>query len=341
MAGVTLKTIALQAGVSYAAVSQVLSNPANTRFPAATRKRILAAAHKLNYRPNRFALALKGQATNLFSMVLPWNCPELMDAAERGARDANYQLMVEFTPSPVGGAEAKAIGTALDWHVDGLIWMPYGGAKDYSETIAAIAASSTKVVLLHHGLEDLDGADIVRAETTTSTVAMVTHLSEQGYRQIACLSEQLDFAPDRRRFSLIKSTAAQLGVPCETFVMPPGEFKEKMTAYLRESKMPVAMICNGNWFAVDLIELADALGISSPEQLGIVAIGDFPIGGRLRVGTLTRPRLTAIQEPLGAMAGAAVDLLVSRLQEKIPEVPVERLFSETLVVRDSTMRRVR
>lgn len=341
MAKITLKMIAEQSGVSYAAVSQVLSNPNHSRFSHDTRERILNVAKKLNYRPNRFAMALKGQSTNLFSMVLPWNCPELMDSAERGAREAGYQLMVEFTPSPVDGAEAKAINTALDWNVDGLIWMPYGGTRDYSDTIGALRASSVKVVFLHHGLDELDGAETVMAETVKSTVYTVEHLVEQGYKRIVCLSDQLDFAPDQKRFSLIRQTANELGIPSQTTIIAPSDFKKEMSSYLRAHQEPVAMICNGNWFAVDLIELSEELDIDCPQRLGIVAIGDYPVGGRIRVGTMTRPQLTAIQEPLDLMASAAIDVLVSRVKGEVSEIQTEILFPEKLVIRESTLRLAR
>src|SRR3954467_12132369 len=48
--GVTMKSIAAQAGVTQATVSMSLAN--NPRIPAVTRERIQAIARKLNYQPN-------------------------------------------------------------------------------------------------------------------------------------------------------------------------------------------------------------------------------------------------------------------------------------------------
>src|ERR1044071_1669298 len=54
--GVTMKSIALQAGVTQATVSLSLAN--NPRIPAATRERIQAIARKLNYHPNPYISTL-------------------------------------------------------------------------------------------------------------------------------------------------------------------------------------------------------------------------------------------------------------------------------------------
>jgi len=53
---VTMKTIAVQAGVTQATVSMCLAN--NPRIPAATRERIRAIAERLGYRPNPYVSAL-------------------------------------------------------------------------------------------------------------------------------------------------------------------------------------------------------------------------------------------------------------------------------------------
>ena len=62
---VTMKDIAMLAGVSRPAVSAVLSGAASTiRVSAAKRERILKIARELNYVPNNAARSLSGGRTN-------------------------------------------------------------------------------------------------------------------------------------------------------------------------------------------------------------------------------------------------------------------------------------
>ena len=61
---VTLRTLASHLGLSLTTVSVVVSDaPAAQAIPLATRKRILAAASELHYRPNYFARSLRKQSS--------------------------------------------------------------------------------------------------------------------------------------------------------------------------------------------------------------------------------------------------------------------------------------
>src|SRR5438445_13301177 len=61
---VTLKSVAAHVGLSPGTVSSVLNDaPSAKHIPKATRERIIAAARKLDYRPNFFARSLRKQRT--------------------------------------------------------------------------------------------------------------------------------------------------------------------------------------------------------------------------------------------------------------------------------------
>src|SRR4029077_5074342 len=67
---VTLKTIADYLGLTPGTVSAALNNSAAARsIPDRTKKRILAAAKDLNYRPNYFARSLRLQRTYTIGVI--------------------------------------------------------------------------------------------------------------------------------------------------------------------------------------------------------------------------------------------------------------------------------
>ncbi len=68
MTKVTLKDIADQVGISQQTVSKVL-NKRNFTVSTATKRKILATARKLNYRPNLFAQSLKTGRTNMIGVA--------------------------------------------------------------------------------------------------------------------------------------------------------------------------------------------------------------------------------------------------------------------------------
>src|SRR5579871_1609529 len=67
---VTLKTVAERLGLTPGTISAALNNSAAARsIPERTKKRILAAAKDLNYRPNYFARSLRLQRTYTIGVI--------------------------------------------------------------------------------------------------------------------------------------------------------------------------------------------------------------------------------------------------------------------------------
>jgi LacI family transcriptional regulator len=66
---VTLKDIALRAGVTSATVSMVINNKPN--ISEATRKKVLKIAAELHYYPNAIARGLATRRTNAVGVIVP------------------------------------------------------------------------------------------------------------------------------------------------------------------------------------------------------------------------------------------------------------------------------
>src|SRR6202167_5361113 len=67
---VTLKSVAEHVGLTPGTVSAVLNNSAAARsVPERTKKRVLAAARELNYRPNSLARSLRVQRTCTIGLI--------------------------------------------------------------------------------------------------------------------------------------------------------------------------------------------------------------------------------------------------------------------------------
>jgi LacI family transcriptional regulator len=69
---VSLKVLSAHLGLSIAAISRVLSGaPAASSIPKETQDRILAAAARLNYRPNLFARSLRNRRSQTIGVLVP------------------------------------------------------------------------------------------------------------------------------------------------------------------------------------------------------------------------------------------------------------------------------
>ncbi len=335
---VTIKTIAEKAGLSCGSVSQVLANPQHPRFPPETRKKIIQVADELNYRPNRFAIGLRRQKVNLIVLVVPWNCPELVDSIETKVREVDFQLMISQTPLPIKGAEEKALMAALDWQPDGIIWMPSTADSEYKNIIQHIKAWHGKVVLLHHKLKSLPDMDVVRPEAITSVRRAVEHIASQGYRKIVYVSLPQIVQLDRIRLNTLEQTAKQYNIDFDRIKIDSNEETKQYQKYLSQITQPTAFICQGDWHAIEILEVAEQLKLNCPDEIGIISIGDFLLGNRIRICEVARPRITAIREPFNAIAETTVRLLIDRIVEQI-EVPAQNIeVAEELIIRQSTLK---
>jgi LacI family transcriptional regulator len=96
----TQEDVAKLAGVSQAAVSQVL-NRNDFAIPEETRKRILGAMDQLGYVPNKFAQSLRTQKTYTIASIIPDITNPFYPAFQRGiqsvANQHNYDLIVYDT----------------------------------------------------------------------------------------------------------------------------------------------------------------------------------------------------------------------------------------------------
>ena len=92
---VTLKSVAAHVGLSPGTVSAVLNDaPSSKHIPKATRERIIAAARKLDYRPNFFAQTLRRQRTYTLGVIAheigDGYSSSIIAGIEDAARQKNY-----------------------------------------------------------------------------------------------------------------------------------------------------------------------------------------------------------------------------------------------------------
>ncbi len=337
---VTIKTIAEKAGVSIGAVSQILATPDHPRFSAETKKRIMKIVKELNYRPNRFAVGLRRQQVHLIVLIVPWNCPELVDTIERTARMKNYQVMISQTPEPAEDVEIKALQSALDWQPDGIIWLPYGEAENYEDIIPQIRSWGGKIVFLHHGLSNLDDMDIVKPEGVKVIRQAIEHLFEQGYEKVVHVGVPSTFELDRIRINAVKLSAQEFGLEFDRIEIDTTNERAQFHKYLSSLGKPTGFICQGDWYAVEILELTEEIsGLNCPNDVGIVSIGDFLLGNRLRICQITRPKISAVQEPFRDISEKAVELLMGRLKGTLTLSPQYIEVPERFVIRQSTLRK--
>src|SRR6188768_3013554 len=128
---VTMKDVALHAGVSRTAVSLVLNGRQSVALADETRARVLAAAAELGYRPNAGARALASKRSDWYGLVTeivtaPFAVNIIKGAQDQAWLDRKFLLIAPSDQAdavgPNQGLEDAAVEKLLEQRVEGLLY---------------------------------------------------------------------------------------------------------------------------------------------------------------------------------------------------------------------------
>lgn len=122
----TSKDVAKLAGVSQTTVSFVLNNTPGISLSDETRRKVLDAAHELNYIPNSFAKGLKTSRSKLLGVFLPTLSnpfyQKLLQYIENYTAELSYNIMLCCTYRSAE-REKSYLDLCVEHQVDGIIYL--------------------------------------------------------------------------------------------------------------------------------------------------------------------------------------------------------------------------
>lgn len=339
---VTMKEIARHCGLSGGAVSQVLRNPENPRFSPETRKLILEAAAKLDYRQNPLSRALRTSKTNLLGLMLPWNEPEVMDCVERVASENGYKILIQFTAQPRSGIELEALRSFLDWNVDGILWEPsFMTEDDFLPLLDTIRREGPPLVMLERRQPGVD-FPLVSTDYRPALEECVRHLRDQGFCKVVFvgMNDRSGILDDKARDIAELARNYGLEFAHRKIDTERGSLKEQAAAIVGDPANGNSCFLCYSWLISDFVDAAEELNRRIPEELGLVMMIDLLIGGRLRVSNLLRPKITAIRVNSSELAELAVNRLLALIRKEPARQSGALLRnSAELVIQQSTSRK--
>ncbi|MBA8813245.1 LacI family DNA-binding transcriptional regulator [Frigoribacterium faeni] len=296
----TLADVAILAGVSKATASRVLSRP--ELVSPDTAARVLAAARKLGFVPNRAARQLARGRSGVVAVVVPtldnaFFTP-IIAGAQAAAGRADLQLTVAVHPlAEVGELVAFE---RLSHQVDGFIVVAPRGADD----VVRLAIGHKPTVLVDR---EVTGASSVVADTATAFGALVSRFVEQGHERIAYLGGPDGSWQNRQRTAAVVAAAGGLA---ELTVL--GPYPSTFEAGVRAS---ADVLASG---ATAVVPYATAIGLG----LMYVLRGDEHRGRSL---TVSSERM--VVDALGLVGVPAIDVDGEHLGRVAAERLIEAIAS--------------
>jgi DNA-binding LacI/PurR family transcriptional regulator len=338
---VNLRMLAEHLELSQTTVSLVLNNsPSAKSIPEETRKRVIEAAERLNYRPNYFARSLR-QSRSMSVGVLAPDLSEgyftrVMSGVVQELTAAHYFF---FTACHDWNRELieKYPRMLVERAVDGFLLLNTAADQIHVPVpVVAISAHSrvenvTNIVLDHH-------AAVEQA---------LRHLYDLGHRRVAFMRGPKAIPDSEFRWEAIQQVAREMGLKIDPALviridasgwsmktgyhpMAPEIGFKPMQALLEKTRDFTAIFCFNDIAAIGAIRALKDAGLSVPGDVSVVGFDD------ILSAAYATPSLTTVRQPLLEMGKRGAEVLLERIANREQEYPAEIVMAPELVVREST-----
>ena len=332
---ITIKELALRAGVSHSTVSRALNNhPALSR---GTVERIQQLANELHYVPSHSARSLKTNRSYMLGVIVhriadPFYS-EVLGGIQNLAHRFNYSMFVSAFESDVE-RQVSLIQGVFGRQADALI---IGDSFFTSEHVSELGIHVPTVFIHNRATEILPHS--IYHDDVNATRQLTRHLLDLGHRRIAFGgNERGGLLHQQRRAGVVAELKdAGLKLPGTYDLLAPngqmssGEVLAKQLLSLPDR--PTAIICFNDMLAIGVMQTLQQANIRVPEDISVAGFDNIPLA------EFTYPALTTYCQPsweLGQMAARVVlNLLGENVNEPLASEPVITLQGH-LIVRRST-----
>ena len=331
---VTIDEVAQHARVSPMTVSRVINGHTGVR--EANRERVRRSVKELGYRPNAAASALA--AAQSTSIALIYTNPssnylrELLVGALRGSARAAAQLTIAAWDGldPRGRRDAAR---QLANSVSGVILPP--PLCESKVIVSEFVKAGVPVVAIASG-EFSSTISCVRIDDHRASHDMVAHLIAHGHSRIGYIKGDPNQTASAHRWQGYRDALTEAGITYDDKLVQPGHFTyrsglEAAERLLALRNPPTAIFASNDDMASAVVSVAHRRGLDVPRDLSVVGFDDTS------AATMVWPELTTIHQPIAAMAGAAIDILLRQLRNapRSTRVVVNHVVPHQLVKRDS------
>lgn len=329
----TINDVAELAGTSVSTVSRYFNTPEVVGKRIASR--IEEAATTLNYIRNRSAAATRGHRSGTIGMVVPTLensiFAELIEGLIAQLRQSKQTVLISSNLNDSGN-EKDAVRAFVEQGVDGIILV---GTEHDSAVLNLLKSRQLPVLCVWNHSDDYH-IDTVGIDNHQIGYRAAGHLLELGHQNIGCIFG-LSGANDRA--ALRKQGI--LDCLSDAGIMPPRTWQSESTYDLRAAKTiahnilnqpdrPSALICGNDIIAFAAIWAAQSLGLSVPQDISVMGIGDFQGAAEMT------PPLSTIRIPAHTVGRLSANRILELVDSETVQPPRHLKVEFEMRIRQST-----
>ncbi|MDL2259238.1 LacI family transcriptional regulator [Eubacteriales bacterium OttesenSCG-928-K08] len=332
MRKVTIKDVAREANVSYATVSRSLSG--SPEISEETRARVLKICEEMGYTPNYIARSMVAQNTKVLGLIVAHiNNPFMSEIAyhvEATARKRGYNIMLCNSSHDLA-LEKEVFSLMIGRQVDGVIIMPC--KRETYENLKPLL-DKTPTVFISENLKDLPES-YVAVDNFRGTYIGMEYLYELGHRKICYFGNRQSSTTHALRVQGYKQACTNFGLtpmissnPYSSSTIAHG-YKLALELFAKERNY-TAIVAATDTMALGVLQAADEMGVDIPKDISLLGFDN------INFTELPKINLSTIEQPKKAMATAAVDMLIDKINN--PQSGYShRILMPTLIRRKSCL----
>lgn len=333
--GSSLRHVAQLAGVSVATASRVISGSSHP-VSEATRERVLLAADRLAFQPNRLARALvTARSQTIGVLVHDISDPyfgEIVKGLEDGIHTEDYRLFVASSERDPD-KELSYVQAFIAHQVDAIVFAASALTnaryeRSLTDLIEGFVARNGVVLILSD--HTLQGPRVI-FDNKGATAQMVDYLASQGHETIGYIAGPEDLEVSKVRLEGFTEAVERLGLDARPELVTSGSFSvggggEAMERLLDAAPDVTAVLTANDMMAIGATRYLLANGRRVPEDISVAGFDDVPMA---EYGPVP---LTTMRVPTYEIGSEGARLLLSALHDDSLK---ESTVSGQIIVRES------
>ena len=330
----TIYDVAREAKVSFKTVSRTLNSEQGVR--PATRQRVMEAAKKLNYAPNRAARRLAGNRSYTVALFYDGDFSSYIAGLQLGMIEACMPRHYELILHPCNidlESPSEDLRTFLgQTAVDGVVVTP--PLCDNPELISALEQMGIQHVMISP--QDHDRGLQVYFMEHQAAYDLTNYLVRLGHQRIGFIKGDPAHSSSHARYKAYKDALRNAGLKLDTNIVSKGSFSVRSGVagarrILNAPQPPTAIFASDDDTAVGVIHYAHETGIRIPDDLSVAGFDDVTISRYIW------PKLTTVRQPIQLLGSTAAQMLIDAVNadKAIKMDSVATILEYEIIERDS------
>lgn len=332
---ITLNDIAKELGIAPATVSRALSN--HPEISASTKKKVKAAAERLDYRPNKIASSLRSGKTKIIGVLIPTAEHLFFGSVIHGisnlASQHGYDVLI-YQSNENEEFEKKGIDTFIGARVDGILASISKNTIDFSH-FESVKKKNIPIAFFDRTNDDLEISSVCTDDYMGAFMATES-LIKSGYQRIAHISGPQQIKAFTERIRGYKAALNEYNINFDQNLIYSGDIsieagRKGVQYFLELEKKPDAVFATEDFTALGALKELKERKINVPNQFGVMGFCNDLFSEHIT------PSLSTVDQKTVQMGEEAFNLiyeLISKKGEKINQQ--RRILTPALILRQSS-----